>query len=58
MSQRIHEGVVYQDYVEDKISARARQSSADDLEPVVAWSLLPLAALAVAAVLLVLLLFT
>jgi hypothetical protein len=47
--------VVYQDYVEDKISARARQSSDDELEPVVAWSLLPLAALAVAVVSLVLL---
>jgi hypothetical protein len=58
MSQRIHEGVAYQDYVEHKISARARQSPADDLEPVVAWSLLPLAALAVAVVLLVLLIFT
>jgi hypothetical protein len=58
MSQRVQEGVVYQDYVEDKISVRARQSSADDLEPVVAWSLLPLAALALAGVLLVLLIFT
>jgi hypothetical protein len=55
MSQRAQEGVVYQDYVEDKISARARQSAADELEPVVAWSLLPLAALAVAVVSLVLL---
>jgi hypothetical protein len=58
VSQRVQEGVVYQDYVEDKISVRARQSSADELEPVVSWSLLPLAALGVAVVLLVLLLFT
>jgi hypothetical protein len=58
MSQRVLEGVVYQDYVEDRISARARQSSDAGLEPVVAWSLLPLAALAVAVVLLVLLIFT
>jgi hypothetical protein len=52
------EGVAYQDYVEDKISVRARQSSDDELEAVVAWSLLPLAALAGAIVLLVLLFFT
>ena len=49
---------MYQDYVEDKISVRARQSSDDELEAVVAWSVLPLAALAVAIVLLVLLIFT
>jgi hypothetical protein len=58
MSQRVQDVVVYQDYVEDRISARARQSPDDELEPVVAWSLLPVAALAVAIVLLVLLILT
>jgi hypothetical protein len=58
VSQRVQEGVAYQDYVEDKISARARQSPDDELQPVVAWSLLPLAALVVSIVLLVLLIST
>jgi hypothetical protein len=58
MSERVQDGVVYQDYVEDRISTRARQSPEDELEPVVAWSMLPLAALAVAIVLLVLLILT
>jgi hypothetical protein len=58
LGQGIREGMAYQDYVEQRISVRARQSSDDELEAVVAWSVLPLAALAVAIVLLVLLIFT
>jgi hypothetical protein len=56
--QRVREGMAYQDYVEHTLSVRARESSADDLEPVVAWSSPSVAASAVAAVLLVLLIFT
>jgi hypothetical protein len=56
--QGIREGMAYQDYVEHRLSERARQSPDDELEPVVAWSLLPVAALAVAVVLLVLLILT
>jgi hypothetical protein len=55
LAQRAQQGVAYQDYVEDRISARAHQSRADDLEPIVSWSPPALTAVAVAVVVLLLL---
>jgi hypothetical protein len=56
--QQYSRGVDYQDYVESRISDRARYSRADDLQPIVVWSALPLAVATAGCALLALLILT
>jgi hypothetical protein len=56
-AEHMREGMAYQDYVETRISDRARQAKPDGLQPIVSWDLWPIAAVVVAFVSFALLLF-